>query len=386
MPRIWIALCGTAANACTCGAQPIWNLDVNGADQGLSLYCNAQATANGNPFCTSSDYQPLTITANKLAPRFSYGAEAFDWGASIVAAPHAVGAGMGTTDANATAVLGVSGVGTSQIVIYFRAITNHSTTETSCGYIAAGHAEVAVSLPVQITGGAPGAAYQIGYQFSFSASAATPYESQPPYWPEDGIICSGGADITCPIDTSTSAFSAGYITGYFPERTNGPVVGTGSVIVSPGWSGAGVYPNRLPIMFANLTAVVDDIMTNPAPSGTFDTCSGEFTGRLTLTIGTSIPTGACCRSSDCVVTTQAACSGSFSGNYRGSGTTCTNPSNGISLCCPANINGYGGVTVQDIFDFLAAYFAGAPQGDFNNSGAVTVQDIFDFLAAYFAGC
>jgi hypothetical protein len=33
---------------------------------------------------------------------------------------------------------------------------------------------------------------------------------------------------------------------------------------------------------------------------------------------------------------------------------------------------------------------GPPQpacpADFNNSGAVSVQDIFDFLAAYFAGC
>jgi hypothetical protein len=53
--------------------------------------------------------------------------------------------------------------------------------------------------------------------------------------------------------------------------------------------------------------------------------------------------------------------------------------------CRADFNGVGGVTVQDIFDFLAAYFAGAPSADFNGSGGITVQDIFDFLAAYFAG-
>jgi hypothetical protein len=52
--------------------------------------------------------------------------------------------------------------------------------------------------------------------------------------------------------------------------------------------------------------------------------------------------------------------------------------------CPADWNHSGTVSVQDIFDFLASYFAGA--GDFNASGATTVQDIFDFLAAYFAGC
>jgi hypothetical protein len=44
------------------------------------------------------------------------------------------------------------------------------------------------------------------------------------------------------------------------------------------------------------------------------------------------------------------------------------------------------VTVQDIFDFLAAYFAGGITGDFNGAGGISVQDIFDFLAAYFAGC
>ncbi len=54
--------------------------------------------------------------------------------------------------------------------------------------------------------------------------------------------------------------------------------------------------------------------------------------------------------------------------------------------CPADFNGVGGLSVQDVFDFLAAYFDGSPTADFNASGTVTVQDIFDFLAAYFAGC
>jgi hypothetical protein len=54
--------------------------------------------------------------------------------------------------------------------------------------------------------------------------------------------------------------------------------------------------------------------------------------------------------------------------------------------CPADINCSGSLSVQDIFDFLAAYFSGQPSGDFNQSGTTSVQDIFDFLAAYFAGC
>ncbi|MCC6320591.1 MAG: hypothetical protein IT438_04045 [Phycisphaerales bacterium] len=54
--------------------------------------------------------------------------------------------------------------------------------------------------------------------------------------------------------------------------------------------------------------------------------------------------------------------------------------------CAADFNNSGAVSVQDIFDFLAAYFSNDPRADFNNSGAISVQDIFDYLAAYFTGC
>lgn len=54
--------------------------------------------------------------------------------------------------------------------------------------------------------------------------------------------------------------------------------------------------------------------------------------------------------------------------------------------CIADFNGVGGLTVQDIFDFLAAYFSGSASADVNGVGGITVQDIFDYLAAYFAGC
>ena len=58
----------------------------------------------------------------------------------------------------------------------------------------------------------------------------------------------------------------------------------------------------------------------------------------------------------------------------------------LPSACVADFNNSGSATVQDIFDFLAAYFSNSPSADVNNSGAVTVQDIFDFLAAYFIGC
>lgn len=54
--------------------------------------------------------------------------------------------------------------------------------------------------------------------------------------------------------------------------------------------------------------------------------------------------------------------------------------------CPANFNGVSGVTVQDIFDFLSAYFASSIDADINRDNTVSVQDIFDFLSRWFAGC
>jgi hypothetical protein len=91
--------------------------------------------------------------------------------------------------------------------------------------------------------------------------------------------------------------------------------------------------------------------------------------------------GACCTGTQCSISTQAGCAGDF----QGAGSACGAVEN-PTTCCPANFNAVGGVTVQDIFDFLAAYFTADVRADFNNSGAISVQDIFDYLAAYFVGC
>ncbi|MFN7020547.1 MAG: GC-type dockerin domain-anchored protein [Phycisphaerales bacterium] len=366
--------------------QPAWHLDVPGAEASLVLYSESQVEARGNPSCSVRDAQSASVSQSSLAPMFEHASEAFDLGAAAVSAPTALGAGTGTTTADSASVFGIRGLGTPQVVLFFRSATNHSTTQTACGYRAAGHTEASAAVPIEIVGGAPGAAYLVRCQWEFSASAATPYETVPPAWPEDGIICQGGADITCPIDPSARLFSAAYVTGYIPDRTSAPVTGTRTFELSPGWSGGGVYPARRPVLFVGFGAVIDDVMTNPAPGAAFDTCQGEFAGRLTLTIESVIPSGACCRPSGCLVTTARACAESFSGVYRGDASACTNPVNLINLCCPPDLDGGGTLTVQDLFDFLAAYFSAAPQGDFNASGVTTVQDIFDFLAAYFSGC
>ncbi|HMN42004.1 MAG TPA: GC-type dockerin domain-anchored protein [Phycisphaerales bacterium] len=57
----------------------------------------------------------------------------------------------------------------------------------------------------------------------------------------------------------------------------------------------------------------------------------------------------------------------------------------IHLICAGDFNCSGTLSVQDIFDFLNAWFAADPRADFNGGG-LAVQDIFDFLNAWFAGC
>jgi len=54
--------------------------------------------------------------------------------------------------------------------------------------------------------------------------------------------------------------------------------------------------------------------------------------------------------------------------------------------CAADFNNSGTVSVQDIFDFLNAYFTADPRADHNAGGGISVQDVFDYLADYFVPC
>ena len=94
--------------------------------------------------------------------------------------------------------------------------------------------------------------------------------------------------------------------------------------------------------------------------------------------------GACCCGSNCAMTAASACTGAGVA-FSGAGTVCT-PYSATAPCCRGDYNKSGAVSVQDIFDFLAAYFANSPCADSNDTAAISVQDIFDFLAAYFGGC
>lgn len=113
------------------------------------------------------------------------------------------------------------------------------------------------------------------------------------------------------------------------------------------------------------------------------TAEGDFVLNISQMGGGT--TGACCQGTTCAVIDQSACTG---GNTRfaGAGTTCNVAGNNTTPCCRSDFNQVGGITVQDIFDFLNAYFNNDPFADYNGAGGITVQDIFDFLNGYFAGC
>lgn len=117
--------------------------------------------------------------------------------------------------------------------------------------------------------------------------------------------------------------------------------------------------------------------------GGYDTLAGA--GQMTLTFTQSA--GACCCGATCTISTAAACTGT-NRSFAGSGTVCNVFGiNGRSPCCFADYNHNGVVSVQDIFDFLAAFFGQEGCADINGTGSLpTVQDIFDYLSAFFTGC
>ncbi len=105
------------------------------------------------------------------------------------------------------------------------------------------------------------------------------------------------------------------------------------------------------------------------PTGSGSTISGATT--FNLVIVNSRPTDGGLYS--CLVTDPC-------------GTQVSSVGRQLTVTCAADYNHDGSINVQDIFDFLAGWFANQNAADFNGNHVIDVQDIFDFLAAWFAGC
>ncbi len=123
--------------------------------------------------------------------------------------------------------------------------------------------------------------------------------------------------------------------------------------------------------------------------GDWGTSEGGGVTNYSITLPDAPATGRCCIGARCAIVLQAACTpvGTAGASYTAGAADCN--ASGIlnAPCCFADYNKAGGVTVQDIFDFLSDYFTGSVNANVSGDGvtAPTVQDIFDFLGAYFAG-
>ncbi len=111
-------------------------------------------------------------------------------------------------------------------------------------------------------------------------------------------------------------------------------------------------------------------------------CGGRFLGSGS-TCGANTCAGVCCAGSVCLTITPNQCNALPWSLFVPTQLTC--PGTLTSPCCKSDFNHVGGVGVQDIFDFLAAWFNSSPLCDIDGDSTVAVADIFAFLAAWFAG-
>ena len=100
-------------------------------------------------------------------------------------------------------------------------------------------------------------------------------------------------------------------------------------------------------------------LTGACPSGSVAQAAGSICAPNNCP--PPISPGACCNNStgSCTLVLGAICT-PIGGNFRGDGTSCTPNPCTVTPVCRADFNNSGLVSVQDIFDFLTAYFTGCP--------------------------
>ena len=102
--------------------------------------------------------------------------------------------------------------------------------------------------------------------------------------------------------------------------------------------------------------------------------------------------GVCCRGTTCATgVAQGSCTSPASGVgalFVSASAACNSTGVNNAPCCYADFNKANGIAVQDIFDYLNAWFSASPYCKIGGNGTATpiVQDIFGFLNAWFTGC
>ncbi|MCC6320976.1 MAG: hypothetical protein IT438_06000 [Phycisphaerales bacterium] len=181
----------------------------------------------------------------------------------------------------------------------------------------------------------------------------------------------------CPQPTGACCFTA---TGFCALDTQANCTIPGTV-----WAGAGVACSQASCPSTGACCAASGFCSAETASSCAGVPGATFQG-----VGTSctpdpcVSSGACCCGSTCMVVAPASCVGANHA-YIGNNTACNPAGNSTSPCCKADYNQVGGISVQDIFDYLAGYFSTEDCANINQTGGISVQDIFDFLSAYFAG-
>lgn len=96
--------------------------------------------------------------------------------------------------------------------------------------------------------------------------------------------------------------------------------------------------------------------------------------------------GACCNGVTCSITDHTNCVAPGT-RFAGNGAACNPPGNSTTPCCLANFDqSNSGVTVDDLFQYLNAWFLSSPRADANQSDSITIDDLFIYLNTWFTGC
>lgn len=135
----------------------------------------------------------------------------------------------------------------------------------------------------------------------------------------------------------------------------------GSFFAPPGaFSFLGVFNTGLASTIARVRITCGNVALNPGviDSPTTDVVvMDDFIYGEPVVIGGA--SGACCHGATCaIVANSAACTAG--GTYLGDARPCTAQARTgtVNLCCPTDYNNVGGLSIQDIFDFINAWFSG----------------------------
>jgi len=192
-----------------------------------------------------------------------------------------------------------------------------------------------------------------------------------------------GSDATLAGEYTFSDTAAATMWPFAPTPASGHPVPTGAYLCSD--AAANVVGLRQAFAGASSAGewTVRIIDSSPGYTGTLRSWSLRLDRAAGGTCASLL--GACCIGTACSSQNSAACA-SGGGSFHGAGAACLGGAGNPVTCCPANFNGLSGVNIQDIFDYLGAWFARDPRADFNSDGSVGVSDIFAFLNAWFLGC